>query len=159
MAKLNAEFGLDSNAISIDALKSAEQGDMVIFVGESGAINLFTVESKVTTRGRKGGTALSLSDFVNDGILDLPTTNALPEGVVMVRKVLKGVNVRTIRRAVPADLTTQAIVPISAQEPIVSDDVVLEPASETVADEVAQCAFLSEMSESDRLIAEILAGA
>jgi hypothetical protein len=155
MNKINSELGIDSGVISLDALKSAEKGDMVIFVRETG-VQLLTVTSKVATRGRKGGTSLVLADFHGGAEIALPSTSALPEGVSMVRKVLKGVNVRTMRK-VQAALDAEPLPPVADVIPEAAPEVVLEAASEAVADEVAQCAFFDDMSETDRLIAEIVA--
>ena len=164
MNKINSDLGIDSNAISLDALKSAEKGDMVIFVREGG-VQLLTVTNKVATRGRKGGTSLTLSDFITDGSVQLASTNALPEGVSMIRKVLKGVNVRTLRKAqaaADAEPMPSALIAPAAPEAPVADaapEVVVEAASAEVVTEVAQCAFAEDMSETEQLLAEIIAGA
>lgn len=126
MKKINDSHSLDNNAVSIDALKSVEKGDMVLFMGDNAELALFTVLDKVTTRGRKGGTALKLQGFVDDAIMELASTNTLPEGVMMVRKVLKGVNSRTLRRVVPEDLSP------------VSEGAAVEAAPEEAPEAIAQ---------------------
>ncbi len=130
MNKLTDSFGLNSDAVSIDALKSAEKGEMVVFVDDAGAVTLFRVIDKVATRGRKGGTSLALENFVTDAVLKLPTTNTLPDGVIMVRKVLKGVNARTLRKVVPEDATSG----------IVSDESATVSAPETSVEPAANVA-------------------
>lgn len=140
MANMNKVAGseLNNTAISLEVLKSVDVSDMVIFLDEFGNLSLFKVDSRVATRGAKGGTALKLSDMVGDAVLSLPTTNALPDGVVMVRKVLAGVNVRTLRKLAPkvdtAVAVTDAPSDIAAaptSEPVVAAS---EPVSEPVAE-------------------------
>lgn len=144
MQKLNGSFGIDSNAVSIDALKSADVGDMVLFLDEVGTLTLFTVTSKATQRGRKGGTSLALQDVVNDTMMALQNTNTLPEGVLMVRKVLKGVNIRTMRKVVPE------------AAPIVSLDALNAP-TESVSEPVVDFAQGSEPEDIGALISEVIA--
>ena len=123
---------LNNTAISIEALKSSDVGDMVLFMDDSGNLSLFKVEHKVTTRGRNGGTALTLSDMVGDVKLELPTTNTLPDGVFMVRKVLAGVNVRTLRKLAPkaAESVVVADAPADVAPAAPVEDAILgQPAS------------------------------
>ena len=97
MNKLNGNM-IDTVAVSLAALKASAEGDMLLFLDDSGALTLFEVKVRVGQRGRKGGTALTLVDVVSDHALDLTTTNTLPEGILRVWKVLPGVNARTLRK-------------------------------------------------------------
>ncbi len=118
---------LSNTGISLEALKSANVGDLVLFLDIHGNLSLFKVSTRTATRGAKGGTALTLKDEVGDMELHLASTNSLPEGVLMVRKVLSGVNERTLRKL--SAKVNEAVVVSSA--PIVVNEA---PASEPVSD-------------------------
>jgi hypothetical protein len=59
------------------------------------------VTERTSSRGRNGFTALKLKDLYTDAVLDLPTTNEIPKGIISFNKVLQGINERTKRKIVP----------------------------------------------------------
>ena len=117
MNKLNNDYGLDLGAVSLAVLKTAEEGDEILFADHDGGLALFHVEAREARRGRHGGTTLQLRDLKTDMVLRLTTTNALPDGVLRVWKCLAGVNARTLRKVVPGAPVTVPAAPAAEPEP------------------------------------------
>lgn len=156
MNKLNGNM-IDTNAVSLAALKASAEGDMLLFLDHEGALTLFEVKVRVGQRGRKGGTHLTLVDIVRDAVLDLTTTNVLPDGVLQVWKVLPGINARTLRKLEssvgeePAKAEASESVVESAPESaeVLAAMVMVEPvsAAEPVSDAVGTDETLALISD------------
>lgn len=157
---------LNNAAISVEALKSSDVGDMVLIINDCNELTLFKVTSKVATRGRNGGTALTLVDMVGNAKLDLPNTNTLPSGVVFVRKVLPGVNEKTLRKLAPKAVESVAVSdqPIEVVIPEIRSEaaeIILPatPVAEPVTDRIP-CGWESVDTSTDdtaSMIADIIA--
>lgn len=114
MKKMEVD-GLNEVAISLAAIKAVDVGDELVVMDDTGQVAWFTVETREAKRGRGvGGTTLGLKDLSTGDVTFQTFTNALPAGVVRVRRVSAGVNLRTLRKA-PAptvkakDLVTQPV--------------------------------------------------
>ena len=98
--KLSVDGSVDSVAVSVLNLKSSNVDDELLFIRMDGTLELFTVTDRVSTRGRNGGVALTLRNFITEETLKVDDTSVLPLGVSIIRKVIAGVNERTRLRGV-----------------------------------------------------------
>lgn len=88
-----------SVTLSLNVLRRAKVGDTVLFQFGADCFSLFRIIRKTTTRGQKGGTAVSLTNACkNDDAIRVVSTQNMPPDVLMIRKVLDGYNVRTTRK-------------------------------------------------------------
>ncbi len=164
-----AAFGSDNVNISLDALKRAEPGDMVVVIDDNGSTGVFSVELRQGTRGAAGGTRSILRNVVTGEGLDITVSTALPAGVAVIRRVTKGVNARTLRKAA-SEAVSAVAAPVAEEQnaeafkaiddllasPLVAGECSLESSSKR--EESSPVSFLMAVDDSaDDLLGAILA--
>jgi hypothetical protein len=87
---------LSENNKSLQILKRADLGDLVLLVSED-TERLFEVVATTTKVGRKGDTSVVLRTRKGEE-LPLDSTNVLPKGVTRVLRVSTGINAATMKR-------------------------------------------------------------
>ena len=92
---------IDEVSVSLSQLKSCAAGDQVVILTEAGEVGWFTVASIVGQRGAKGGTTVTLEDIVTGDSFTQKLTTSLPEGVARIRRVMAGLNSRTLQKVAP----------------------------------------------------------
>lgn len=142
---------LDNEAVSLLSLKDAKSGDWLLFLDDSGKCTMFTVLERTGQRGRNGGTTMVLQDYVNeDCLVKLGTTNSLPDGVIMVRKISKGVNERTLKTVIPDSVSSVSAiqVPVQTFESVVDSVIATQSEAQETNAPVSETAVQESQAES-----------
>lgn len=93
---VNGELSLENCAL--DQLKRAKEGDELLLIHGDGRLVLAMVCIRHGRQGRNGGTVVWLKNLLTEEPIELPNTQALPDGVIDIRRVGKHVNARTERK-------------------------------------------------------------
>lgn len=117
---------------------------MLLWIGADKSLRLVEALIRLAQRGAHGGTLITFRDVMTDEIIELTTTNVLPEGVLDIHKVSKGVNSRTMSKLgalaagvadalAESDAAPAVEAPAAVSEPVAD----LAPVSEDVAVELS----------------------
>lgn len=91
--------------VSLRSLKKAEPGDMIVLTKQNGYVGLYSVKSRVPTRGRYGNVAITLVNHVTGKEWSFKVSTELPDNrITLIRRVSKGVNASRSIDAVEAPM-------------------------------------------------------
>jgi hypothetical protein len=118
--KVTETGAISSVGISLNALKGAQVGDTLLLVSKTDAVSWMEVVKRESVRGKSGNVKLTLRSMVAPFTeLQLDDTNTLPQAIALVRKVVSGINLRSLEKAsvtankhnksIPQDETLQAL--------------------------------------------------